>query len=153
MPNVPAFWLEWEPVFILVKLCKILFRNVLGCAPFFCLMVGMWAVFIQLPLCSVSAWISGDTIRYLFTVRICWNYPCTFIYGTLHNSIAVSRTLKFDMGHSRAYRLWFGKNQFEGPCFGHKRAIFWPFLGKGDYGIHPELWNLAWTIHGNIDYD
>ena len=30
-----------------------------------------------------------------------------------------------------------------GPCFGHKGAIFWPFLGKGYYGIHPELWNLA----------
>ena len=26
-----------------------------------------------------------------------------------------------------------------GPCFGHKRAIFWPFLGKVYYGIHPEL--------------
>ena len=40
-----------------------------------------------------------------------------------------------------------------GPCFGHKRAIFWPFLGKGDYGIHPELWNLAWSIPGHFDYD
>ena len=36
-----------------------------------------------------------------------------------------------------------------GLCFGHKRAIFWPFLGKGDYGIHPELWNLAWSILGH----
>ena len=31
-----------------------------------------------------------------------------------------------------------------GPCFGHKRNIFWQFLGKGDYGIHPtqecEIW-------------
>ena len=40
-----------------------------------------------------------------------------------------------------------------GPCFGHKRAVFWPFLGKGDYGIHPELWNLAWSLPGHIDYD
>ena len=40
-----------------------------------------------------------------------------------------------------------------GPCFGHKRAIFRPFLGKGDYGIHPELWNLAWSIPGHIDYN
>ena len=40
-----------------------------------------------------------------------------------------------------------------GPCFGHKRAIFWPFLEKGDYGIHQELWNLAWSIPGHIDYD
>ena len=40
-----------------------------------------------------------------------------------------------------------------GPCFGHKRAIFWPFLGKGHHGIHPELWNLAWSIPGHIDYD
>ena len=40
-----------------------------------------------------------------------------------------------------------------GPCFGHKRAIFWPFLGKGNYGVHPELWNLAWSILGHIDYD
>ena len=40
-----------------------------------------------------------------------------------------------------------------GPCFGHKRAIFWPFLGKVDYWIHPELWCLAWTIPGKIDYD
>ena len=22
---------------------------------------------------------------------------------------------------------------------GHKRAIFWPFLGKWDYGIQPEM--------------
>ena len=40
-----------------------------------------------------------------------------------------------------------------GPCFGHKRAMFWPFLWKGAYGIHPELWNLAWSVLGNIDYD
>ena len=39
------------------------------------------------------------------------------------------------------------------PCFGHKMALFWPFLGKGDYGIHPEFWNLAWIIPGHIDYD
>ena len=39
------------------------------------------------------------------------------------------------------------------PCFGHKRAMFWPFLGKRDYGIHPELWNLAWSIPGHIDYN
>ena len=35
-----------------------------------------------------------------------------------------------------------------GQCFSHKSAIFWPFSGKGDYGIHPELWNLAWIIPG-----
>ena len=40
-----------------------------------------------------------------------------------------------------------------GPCFGHKRAIFGPFLGKGDYWIHLEWWNLAWSILGHIDYD
>ena len=40
-----------------------------------------------------------------------------------------------------------------GPCFGHKRAIFWPFPGKEDYRIHPEIWNLAWSIPGHIDYD
>ena len=40
-----------------------------------------------------------------------------------------------------------------GPCFGHKRAIFWPFLGKGDYGIHPELWNLALSIPWHMDQD
>ena len=40
-----------------------------------------------------------------------------------------------------------------GTTFGHKRAIFWPFLGKGDNGIHPELWNLAWSIPGYNDYD
>ena len=40
-----------------------------------------------------------------------------------------------------------------GPCFGHKRAIFWQFLVKGDYGIHPELWNLACSIPKHIDYD
>ena len=30
-----------------------------------------------------------------------------------------------------------------GPCFGHKRAIFWPFLGKVDYGINKnwEIWH------------
>ena len=26
------------------------------------------------------------------------------------------------------------KTQLEGPCFGHKRAMFWPFLGKGATG-------------------
>ena len=36
--------------------------------------------------------------------------------------------------------------------FCHKRAIFLQFLGKGDYGIHPEFWNLAWSIPGHIDY-
>ena len=40
-----------------------------------------------------------------------------------------------------------------GPCFGHNRAIFLPFIVKGDYQIHPELWNLAWTIPVNINYD
>ena len=40
-----------------------------------------------------------------------------------------------------------------GPYFGHKRAIFWPFLGRGNYGMHPELWNLAWSIPGHINYD
>ena len=40
-----------------------------------------------------------------------------------------------------------------GPCFGHKRAIFWPFLGKRDYGIHPELWNFTLSLPGHIDYD
>ena len=39
-----------------------------------------------------------------------------------------------------------------GPCFGHKRATFWPLLIKGDYGRHPELWTLAWSIPGQIDY-
>ena len=33
------------------------------------------------------------------------------------------------------------------------RAIFWPILGKGDYGIHPDLWNLAWSMPGPIDYN
>ena len=40
-----------------------------------------------------------------------------------------------------------------GPCFGHKRAIFWPFLGKVDFWIHPELWNLAGSIPGKMVYD
>ena len=40
-----------------------------------------------------------------------------------------------------------------GPCFSHKRVIFWPFLGLVDYGIHPELWKLAWSIPGHIEYD
>ena len=40
-----------------------------------------------------------------------------------------------------------------GPCFGHKRVIFWQFLAKGDYGIHPDLWNLALIIPGHIDYN
>ena len=40
-----------------------------------------------------------------------------------------------------------------GPCFGHERAIFWPFLEEGDYEIHPEFWNLAWSIPGHINYD
>ena len=38
------------------------------------------------------------------------------------------------------------------PCFGHKRVIFWSFLGKGDYWIHQKLWNLAKIIPGYIDY-
>ena len=40
-----------------------------------------------------------------------------------------------------------------GPSFGHERAISWPLLGKGDDGIHQELWYLAWSIPGHIDYD
>ena len=40
-----------------------------------------------------------------------------------------------------------------GPYFGHKRAIFWPFLGEGHYEIHPELWNLVWSIPRHIDYE
>ena len=40
-----------------------------------------------------------------------------------------------------------------GPCFVHKRALFWQFLGKGDYGVHPEFWSLAWIIPRHIDYD
>ena len=40
-----------------------------------------------------------------------------------------------------------------GPYFGHKRAIFWPFLGKGGHRIHLELLNLAWSIPGHIEYD
>ena len=40
-----------------------------------------------------------------------------------------------------------------GPSFGHKRAVFWPFLGKVNYGIHPKFWNLAWSIPGQFDYD
>ena len=40
-----------------------------------------------------------------------------------------------------------------GPCFANKRAIIWPFLGKRDNGIHPESWNLTWTILRHIAYD
>ena len=71
------------------------------------------------------------------------------------------------MGFTQNFEIWHGsslgtlimiqeepiwRNRW-GPCFGHKGAIFWPFLGKGDYGIHPELWNLAWSIPGHIDYE
>ena len=68
-----------------------------------------------------------------------------------------ARNLKFSLEHPWAGWLRFMKNQFEGPCRDHllaiKRAIFWPFLGQGDYGIHPELWNLAWSIPWHIDYN
>ena len=33
-----------------------------------------------------------------------------------------------------------------GPCLGHKRAIFWTFIGKGGYRIHPAMWYFAWNI-------
>ena len=60
------------------------------------------------------------------------------------------------MGFTQNFEIWHGSSlgtlimiQEEpiqrnrgGPCFGHKSAIFWPFLGKGDYGIGPEF--LIW---------
>ena len=71
------------------------------------------------------------------------------------------------MGFTQNFRIWHGSSlgtlimiQEEpiwrtiwGSCFGHKRAIFWSFLGKGEYRIHPEFWNLAWIIPGHIDYN
>ena len=46
-----------------------------------------------------------------------------------------------------------GVGEKSGQFFSHKRAIFWPFLGKLGYGIHPELWNFAWSLPWHIDYD
>ena len=71
------------------------------------------------------------------------------------------------MGYTQNCEIWHGASQgtlimnqeepiwrtMLGPCFGHKRAIFGPFLGKADYGKHPGLWNLAWSIPWHIDYD
>ena len=54
------------------------------------------------------------------------------------------RNMKFGMEHPWAHWLWFRKNQFEGPCEDHVLAI---------KGIHPEFWNLTWSILGHIDYD
>ena len=45
-----------------------------------------------------------------------------------------ARTLKFGMEHPWAHWLRFRKIQFEEPCFVHKRAMFWPFLGQGATG-------------------
>ena len=71
------------------------------------------------------------------------------------------------MGYTQNFKIWHGSSlgtmimiQEEpiwrtmwGPCFGHKRAIFGPFLGKEDYWIHLESWMLAWSILGHIDYN
>ena len=55
----------------------------------------------------------------------------------------VARTLKFGMEHPGDHLLRFRKNQCEGPCFGPKRAMFWPFLGKKATGYTQEceIWH------------
>ena len=76
---VPALWLECELLFIQVKVNRILLKmcQVVLNVPAFWLECELYL--IKLPLCSISAWIAGDAIGYLFTVLIYWNYPCQFI--------------------------------------------------------------------------
>ena len=58
--------------------------------------------------------------------------------------------VKFGMKYPWAHWLRIRKNQFEGPCFGHKMAIFWPFLGKEATGYTQqcEIWH--WVSLGTL---
>ena len=57
---------------------------------------------------------------------------------------------KFGMEHHWAQWLRFRKNQLEGPCFSNKRAVFWPFLGKGATGYTQQCQILHGTSLGTL---